>query len=381
MALPGNEVRAQGGGLKDTFGKIEFPKLFKRNQDTLEETAQAPDGPGGLCLLPNGDFIISCHPFFDPEYRVMRLTRDGKWKAFPNLQMNVPGSGASPGEELDSVVGICCDEKGVVWMLDNGSRSETQEKIVGWDSKRNELQQIIPIFAVRKTSFLRNITLDPNHPFAYISDPAGGDDAAIIVVNLSNGRSRRVLEGHESVRPQRGVGIQLDGKFVEVKRADGGKTDFLSGVSALAVDRKGTWLYYGPRDGTTLFRIRTDLLRDAALSPDSLKTQVKGFSVKPICDSIAIDSKNNVYFTDIARGSIDYVTPEDDYLNLHLLVQDPRIVWPGGLKFGDDGRLHFFSNQLHRTKIFNSGKDVTEPPFYLFSVKPLSTRFLGGIGN
>ncbi|MEO0414802.1 MAG: gluconolaconase, partial [Verrucomicrobiota bacterium] len=52
-------------------------------------------------------------------------------------------------------------------------------------------------------------------------------------------------------------------------------------------------------------------------------------------------------------------------------AQDPRIKWPGGLIIGTDGNLHFFSNQLNRSGIFNSGKDLTQPPFYLFKVKPL----------
>jgi hypothetical protein len=91
---------------------------------------------------------------------------------------------------------------------------------------------------------------------------------------------------------------------------------------------------------------------------------------------MAIDSKGRIYFADISRGSIDYVTPEENFLNLRLLVQDPRIIWPGGLLIGPDGQLHFFSSQLHRTPFFNSGKDITAPPFSLFKTRPLpSSRF------
>jgi hypothetical protein len=91
---------------------------------------------------------------------------------------------------------------------------------------------------------------------------------------------------------------------------------------------------------------------------------------------MAIDAKGRIYFADISRGSIDYVAPEENYLNLRLLVQDPRLIWPGGLLIGPDGQLHFYSSQLHRTPFFNSGKDVTAPPFSLFKVRPLpSTRF------
>ncbi len=356
----------------------DLKSLFKRGSDTLTEVGQAPCGPGGLCVLPNGDFIISCHQFFDPEYRVMRMNRDGSWEPFPNLEMNVPGSGAAPGRELDSVVGIVSDPKGLVWMLDNGRRSEKPAKLVAWDSKRNRLHQIRRIDSVTRTSFLKNLVLDPNEPYIYISDPANGDEAAIIVVDLVTGECRRVLQGHESVKPQQGVGIVLDGKLVTVKRADGTDVDLLAGVSPIAIDRKGEWLYYGPRNGHTLFRIRTELLRDPDLTQEALKAQVKGVSQKPVCDSVAIDSRNNIYFTDIRNGSIDYVTPDDDYLDLRMMIQDPRIIWPGGINYADD-RLYFFSNQLHRTKIFTGEKNAFIPPFHIFEMKPLARGFR--IGN
>lgn len=348
----------------------ELKNLFKRDDDTLVEAGQAPCGPGGLCVLPNGDYIISCHQFFDPVYRVMRMKRDGSWEPFPNIEMNVPGGVSAPGKQLDSVVGIVCDSKGVVWMLDNGRRTEQPPKLVAWDTKKNRLRASLPISAVVRTSFLKNLVLDPNHPIIYISDPANGEEAAIIVVDITTGLSRRVLQGHESVKPQAGLEIQLDGQPVVVKRADGEAVSLLAGVSPIALDKKGTWLYYGPRNGRTLFKIRTDLLRNESLSPDSLQAQFKGVSQKPICDSMAIDSRSNIYFTDIARGSIDYVTSDDEYLDLRILVRDPRIIWPGGIVYADD-RLHFFSNQLHRTKIFTGEKNAFVPPFHIFELKPL----------
>ncbi len=54
---------------------------------------------------------------------------------FPNEAMNTPGSGDPL--LLDSVVGVACDSRGIVWMLDNGRRSGSAAKLVAWD-KRNE---------------------------------------------------------------------------------------------------------------------------------------------------------------------------------------------------------------------------------------------------
>jgi hypothetical protein len=286
--------------------------------------------------------------------------------------MNTPGKGSPI--ELDSVLGIVNDGH-IVWMLDNGRRGGHQPKLVAWDTKKDVLHRIIMLNpSVSKTSILKNLALDPNHPFVYISDPADGVDSAIIVVNLQTGLSRRVLHGHVSVRNDPAVSIILDGKTLEARRADGQLATPLSGVSPFALDRKGVWLYYGPRNSTTLYRIKTELLRRADLAPATLNANVKGFCPKPVCDSIVIDSKDRIYFSDIGNSSLTYVTPDDQYLQIHSLVKDPRMVWPAGLLIGTDGQLHFFCNQLNRAPIFNGGRNQTSSPYYLFKIKPLPTK-------
>lgn len=355
-----------------------LPKPFgKKDTDELQETTQAPAGPAGLCMLPSGEYIISFHQFFQPQFRVMRLDREGNWLPFPNEAMNTPGSGDPI--LLDSVLGIASDSRGIVWMLDNGRRSGTAAKLVAWDTKRDEHFKsiVIDALALSPNSFLTNIALDPVGRYIYIADPADGISSALIVVDIQTGLTRRVLEGERSVQMDPGVELKINGQPIEVRRPDGVIATPLTGVYPIAVDRKGEWLYYGPRNGASLFKIKTELLTDPAIPPHVLTSQVTGVSPKPICDSMTIDSRGRIYFGDISRGSIDYVAPEENFLNLRLLVEDPRIMWPGGLAIGPDGLLHFFSSQLHRTPFFNSGKDVTAPPFSIFKTRPLPAGRFG----
>lgn len=356
-----------------------LPNFFKRADNDLIETAHAPVGPGDMAVLPGGEYIVSCHQFFHPQHRVLKLERGGAWVPFPNLSMNTPGSG-NPAA-LDSVLGLAADSRGIVWMLDNGRRSDVPPKLVAWDTRRDELHRVIAIgpHALASTSFLRNLVLDPSLPYLYISDPADGAQSAIVVVNIETGLSWRVLEGHHSVQRDPGVQLELEGRPIAVRRPDGEPAHPLTGVSPIAIDRRGEWLYYGPRNGASLFRIRADLLRRQDIIASVLESQVAGVSPKPICDSMVIDARGRIYFGDISRGAIDYVSPDEDYLNLRLLVQDPRIAWPGGLLFGPDGNLHFFSSQLHRTPVLNGGKDASAPPFSIFQAKPLPVgRFTFG---
>jgi hypothetical protein len=355
-----------------------LPKPFgKKDTDELQETSQAPAGPAGMCMLPSGDYIVSFHQFFQPQFRVMRLDREGNWIPFPNEAMNTPGSGDPI--LLDSVLGVACDSRGIVWMLDNGRRSGTAAKLVAWDTKRDEHFKsiVIDALALSPNSFLTNIALDPVGRYIYIADPADGISSALIVVDIQTGLTRRVLERDRSVQMDPGVELKINGQPIEVRRPDGVIATPLTGVYPIAVDRKGEWLYYGPRNGASLFKIKTELLTDPAILPHVLTSQVTGVSPKPICDSMTIDSRGRIYFGDISRGSIDYVAPEENFLNLRLLLEDPRIMWPGGLVIGPDGQLHFFASQLHRTPFFNSGKDVTAPPFSIFKTRPLPAGRFG----
>lgn len=348
---------------------------FGKKDKGLEESAQAPCGPGGMTITPDGSYIISCHQFFAPEIKVMRLNEDGIWEPFPNREMNT-GEGNAP-LVFDSVLGVECDKEGIVWMLDNGRRSEKQPKLIAWNTKKKKLHRVIPITedALVETSFLDDLALDPEEPFIYLADPAGGDDAALIVVDLVTGLSRRVLHGDHAVRSEQ-IGLQLEGKTLGVRRPDGRWVQPLSGVNPITVDKKGRYLFFGPMNSQILYKVETEDLRNPDLLEQELVGRLKRVTgQKPIASSMSIDSKGNIYFADIQRQAITFISVADQ--RLHSLVTDPRILWPDGLCFGADGKLHFFASQLNRAAIFNEGKDQSHPPFWVFKIKALSSGAVG----
>ncbi len=355
----------------------KLPSLFQKSDTVIQEVAVAPASPADLVVLPGGELIISSHPFFSHGDRVQKMDRKGSWSPFPTPAMNRPTSGESV--VFDSIMGMAISPKGVVWMVDSGRKLGTKPKLIAWDTRKDELVRVLPILetSLSPTSFLKNIVLDPDERHIYISDPADGLNAAIIVVDLTTGISRRLLEGHQSVTPNPEISIQISGQRVEARRPDGRLASPLTGVSPIAIDRKGEWLYYGPRNGASLFKIKTELLKRTDVRRSSLESQVVGVSPKPVCDSMVIDAKGRIYFGDILRGSIDYVSPEDSYLSLRVLARDPRIQWPSGLQLAPDGDLYFFSNQLHRSGFYQGGKSMPLAPFQVFKMRPLSVSRFG----
>ncbi|MEZ5304827.1 MAG: L-dopachrome tautomerase-related protein [Verrucomicrobiales bacterium] len=208
-----------------------------------------------------------------------------------------------------------------------------------------------------------------------MTDPAGGATAALIVVDLRSNLARRVLQGHYSVVPVPDSPIMADGKPVQARRADGAAVMPQTGVVPVACDRKGEWVYFGPANGRTVYRIRAEHLRDTGLTPIELASRVDGYGEKPACVSMTIDNKGNLYFGDLAQNAISVLDAKEQKLRVYF--SDPLISWPGGLCFGPDDKLYFFASQLHRSPFLNRGKNEVQPPIQLLRLKAIAGGQVG----
>lgn len=340
---------------------------------------QLPLAPSGLTVMPDSEFVISVSFEEKAQNRVIAVGKAGDSRPFPSTAV----SQAMPGEalQLDAVMGMQCTDNGVVWMLDNGRRSELPPKIVSWDTAHSRLQRVFHLAppAVLPGSFLDDLVVDPERPCVYVGDSAGGQDAALIVLDTGTGLARRVLQGHPSVVPVAGLDLSIDGQLLESKRLDGTVADPVGGVNPMALDKKGEWLYFGPLRSHKLYRVRAEHLRDASIPPEKLAGLVEEYAAKPLCAGITLDGKGNVYVSDLAAKSIGMIAASSK--EYRILATDPRFLWPDGLCFGVDGRLYFFTNAARampkggRTPAASA---VELPTNYLFR---LTTPSSGRVGD
>ena len=332
--------------------------------------------PAGMTVTPKGDIILSLHQYYRPAHRVVKIPAGTAMAVpFPNDPISRGAEGADI--QLDAVQGLQCDKKGVVWMLDNGRRGEVPPRIIAWDDKKNDRHKYITlgIECLRPDSFVNDLALDPDDPsYIYITDPAGGDNAALIVVNVEVGSSHRVLEGDISVRPG-SADLIIDNRIVEAKGIDGKPVRPQFGVNGIVLDRKAKWLYFCPLNGDFLYRVETKHLKESdTYAPGELADKVEVYCRKPPCDGISIDRDDNIYITDLGSKAIGVVDAK--YRKYRLLVADPQFDWPDGLCFADK-RFYFYTNQVHRSALFNNGEDRTRPGFFLFEFKGLESGIRG----
>jgi len=144
------------------------------------------------------------------------------------------------------------------------------------------------------------------------------------------------------VVPVPGLDLLIDGKKIQTRRLDGTPADPDGGVRPIALDRRNEWLYFGPMRSLKLYRIKTEHLRNAALPPEKLAGLVEEYSAKPLCSGISLDSKGNVYVSDLPGKAIGLIAAGTR--QYRVLATDPRFFWPDGLCFGTDGRLYFFTS-------------------------------------
>jgi sugar lactone lactonase YvrE len=344
----------------------------------LEVVAELPVGPGNITVTPANRIIISLHPFYSPDNRVVELVSGGKLRPFPDGSWNTGDRRID--HSFDSVLGIQCDEKGVVWMLDNGFRGGSVPKLVGWNTVENRLARIIhldppaiprlPVFP--DNAFFNDLAVDLKNKAIYVSHSAL-EDSALIVVDLGTGKARRVLQGHASMVPDN-TDLVFNGRALNFTLPDAGRLRLLIGVNAIALDSSNEWLYYGTMNGKSLYRIRTSALVNADFTNEQLAQQVERFSEKPVCDGISVDNDGNIYISDLEAQAVGVIDEDRKY---RKLVSDPRISWPESFSFGPDGYLYFVASQLQLSAPLNDGKNKAKPPFYVFRVKALAPGVVG----
>lgn len=333
------------------------PESVEDVADTLEIVAQLDTGPGNITVTPTGKIVVSLHQFYGHDVRVASIDDNDQLMPF------------ATAANVNSVLGLQADAEDVVWLLDNAMRGGTTRRLVAWDASEERLVADIDLTNVTTDqSFLNDLAVDPVRNTVYIADPAGGADAAIIVVDVARGAARRVLQGHKSVIPE-DMDLVIDGNPVRILADDGTEIRPRVGINPIAINKDGEWLFYGPMHGRSMYRIRTADLRNAELAPDDLAIRAERWSEKPICDGISIDNAGNLYLGDLANNAIGVIGSDRKY---SVLISDPRLSWVDAFSFGNNGYLYAVVNQLHRSAVLNGGESATQPPYLIVKFRPLS---------
>ncbi|MGL4579830.1 MAG: L-dopachrome tautomerase-related protein [Shewanella xiamenensis] len=337
---------------------------------------------GGISFTSSDRLIFSYHPFYQPKVKVGELLADGKVKPFPNSdwqQCHDPqGKPKDPNTCLNWVLGLRTDDRDRVWLLDSGqAEPRIEPKLVAWDTRKNQLDRIIPLpFPVSIPESQHNDFVISNRHQAIVIADEGiatgpvGDKAALVVVDLTTGKSRRVLQGDTSVMPDLKRPLIIDSTSANPKRID-----VFVGADGIALDNAQHWLYFAPMNKDKVYRVAMADLLNPDLSPKALSAKVEEYADKPNNGGLSIDSADNLYLTDVGERAIGIIPATGRQYQTY--VHDERMVWPDGVSYGKEGYLYTGAAQLPLSAALNNGKAENRPPYYIFRFKPLAAGVPG----
>ncbi|MHB8268890.1 L-dopachrome tautomerase-related protein [Bradyrhizobium sp.] len=339
--------------------------------------ARLPQSVGNIAMTPDNQLIFSHHPFFSPDVRVAKLTSPTTFQPFPNADWNTPKKGTD--QYLDNVLGLRSDENGIVWIIDMGFRTKITPKLVGWNTRTDRLERIyyLPEPATRASSQPQDIVIDQKNRKFYIADedigPGGdGTHAAIIVVDMDSGRTRRVLDGDKSTVPEN-LPITVDGSDLTVPGKDGKPTIIKVGCDGITMDVRAEWVYFAPLTGRSVYRIRVADLNDEKLSSTELSAKVERYSDKPNNGGLSIDYAGNLYLTAVESKSIGVVGADRKY---RTFLTEPEMVWPDGITAGPDGYMYVSASQISAAAMFHGGKAENKEPYLIYRFKPIAPGYI-----
>jgi sugar lactone lactonase YvrE len=357
------------------------PGLAETAPAKAELVTEMDQAPGNIAVTADGTVIVSIHPALHPKTVAVAI-KDGKITPFPpgawSRVLTDDAPEGTPG--LHAVLGIRAGQDGMVWMISGGGGQKIKH-LYAWDTKAGKLAHDFTYeagnSAAAANSFFNDIALAPMHGALFLSDPAGGANAALIAVDMETGEARRLLEGDKSVTPEP-IAAYINGKMLGFPAKDGTTTPLRGAVNPITIDAGEEFVYYAPMSGTAVYRVAVDDLLDESLSPEDLAAKVERYADKAPSAGITIDNAGNIYVTDIQHAAIGVTSPKDGY---RILAQDDKLLaWPDGLSAGPggpDGYVYVAANRLYQNFPSHAQDGPPKPPFFISRVKALAPTTTG----
>ncbi|MFQ5352456.1 MAG: SMP-30/gluconolactonase/LRE family protein, partial [Candidatus Binatia bacterium] len=273
---------------------------------------------------------------------------------------------------FQSILSLRIDRQRRLWVLDFADYGRGQPRLVAFDIDSGELvhQYDFPAEVAGLGSMLNDLQIDPAGETIYIAETSPiVQRPALVVYDVIAGTSRRVLDGHASVKAKNFL-INAVGRDMRIY----GLLALRIGVDSIALDRRGEYLYYGPVNGDRLYRIATRDLDNTGLGDEELANRVEDFAAKTLSDGLTTDDADNVYITDMEHSAILRLSPDG---RLETLLKDARLRWPDGFSFGPDGWLYVTCSSLHHVLFVSKARMRANAPYHVYRFRPGATAVAG----
>lgn len=324
------------------FPESVVPTAYVNHIATLQSVFASDKQLGAVAIAPNGRLFVNYSRWFGAVPVAVAEIVNGQPIPYPNQTWNQENKSPVHKHFL-SVQSVYIYRNGKhLWVVD-AANPQMQGlvtggvKLVQIELQTNQVSRVIQFdtSAAPAGSYFNDVRIDLPRQVAYLSDLGLG---AIIVVDLTTGKSRRLLVGHPSTKSEQ-ITMSVNGK--PWLMPDG--TARRVSVTGIALDLSGDYLYYKSLTGRKLYRIGTKYLRDTSLSNEALASKVEYLATVGGTDSIEFGPDGYLYLTTYERNSISRY--KDGILT--EVIQDARLSWPRSIAFAPDGTMYVTTYRLH----------------------------------
>ena len=329
-------------------------------QPTLNKVMTFGHQVTGVTVTTEGRIFVNFPRWTeDTEVSVAEL-KDGKLIPFPdaewNAWRNAKKDELSAANHWICVQATVADHHGNVWVLDPAAPAmaavvDNGPKLVEIDLKTNKPGRVIAFdtMVAPQGSYLNDVRFSPDDKTAYLTD--SGAKGALVVVDLTSGKARRVLDGDPSTQPDKAVTVTVGGK--PLRRPDGRGVEFSADGIALSAD--GKTLYWQAIKGKTLYSLPTSALVGGvttALLPSAMADKELAGKIQVVGENGPADGLM------IAKsdGRMYVTSPQDNAVKVRdltaanskptIVLQDDKLHWPDTFAEGADGTIYFTTSHI-----------------------------------
>lgn len=300
------------------------------------------------------------------KYALVEVLSNNAVQPYPNAYMNSWKAGESGLDKWVCVQAVHIDNADNMWVVDPASPKMqgvvgNSHKLVHINLATNTVVKTYSFAGVASNqSYINDVRVDTANHFAYLTN---SNEGGILVVNLSTGAIRQVLQGHSSVISDPGYTLTIDGKEL---RRNGAPVKINS--DGLALTPNGEYLYYKPLSDDKLYRIKTEFLRNDAMTTQQLGEKVEDLGHFTTTDGMIFDKEGNLYLGDLEKYRIMKIDKDHD---MRVYVQDSVLIWPDSYQISNDGYLYISNSQIHRQPDFNEGINRRTTPYTILRIELL----------
>ncbi len=324
---------------------------------TLEPVAELALPPAKTIVSATGRLFFIAHPAMGTEGPKLFEIVDGRSVAYPDEVFQT---------QLLSPSALALDGDGRLWVLDGGSMGFDPHRIYAFNLAANELvyeHAFVPDVAPMGSYYAdMQVTHDGNYVF--IADASVlRKKPALVVHNVHERRSRRVLEKHPALSNQDWV-LRVGEEKLTYYR---GLVALKAGLTGLAKTWDEEWLYLSATSNDALYRLPIRALRSRNLEHEDAVEALERVSRKTMSDGVGVDRFGYVLVSDVEHGGVIRIRENGA---LQMLLRDDRLRWVSGLHSARDGWVYISDAGLQDVLLRDAEHRSATAPYRIWRFRP-----------